>query len=51
MNNKLDKLKEVNMQVNNIIKEMEIRIFIENIEDVQERVTQPKKPKIAIELK
>jgi hypothetical protein len=51
MNNKLDKLKEVNMQVNNIIKEMEIRIFIENIEDVRERVAKPEKPKVAVELK
>jgi len=51
MNKKLNKLKEVNVQVNNIIKEMEIRIFIENIEDVRERVMQPEKPKAAIELK
>ncbi len=51
MNNKLDKLKEVNMQVNNIIKEMEIRIFIENIEDVRDKAVQSEKPKVALELK
>jgi hypothetical protein len=51
MNNKLDKLKEVNMQINNIIKEIEIRIFIENIEDVREKVMQPEKPNVAVELK
>ena len=48
---KLEKLKEVNMQVTNIIKEMELCIFVENIEDVRERVIQEEKPKVAVKLK
>jgi hypothetical protein len=48
---KLDKLKEVKLQVNNIIKEMELCVFVENVEDVRERVVREEKPKIVIELK
>jgi hypothetical protein len=51
---KLDKLKEVNTMINNVLMEMEARIFIENIEDVREnrdRKITEEQPKVAIELK
>jgi hypothetical protein len=49
--NKLEKLKEVNQQLSDVLKELEIRMFIENIEDIRERKIINDKPKVAIEIK
>lgn len=48
---KLDKLKEINSQLDTVLKELETRIFIENIEVIREIVVQEEKPKVAVELK
>ena len=49
--NKLDKLKEVNQTLTNVLKELEIRMFIENTEDVREKKLINDKPKVVVELK
>jgi len=49
--NKLEKLKEVNLQLANVLKELETRIFIENVEDVREKKSVKEKPNILFELK
>jgi hypothetical protein len=48
---KLDKLKEVNLQLGTILKELETRIFIEDIEIIREIAVQEEKPKVVVELK
>jgi hypothetical protein len=48
---KLEKLKEVNMNLTNVLKELETRMFIENVEDVREKKRVEEKPKVLVELK
>jgi hypothetical protein len=49
--NKLEKLKEVNLQLANVLKELEARMFIENTVDVQYVEIIDDEPKVVIELK
>ena len=47
---KIEKLKEVNIQVDTIVKQLEARMFIENVEDVQNKRKIEEKPKVHVDL-
>jgi hypothetical protein len=51
MSKKLDKLKEIKLEVNDILTELETQIFIENANDFKENIIKKKKPKIVFEIK
>ena len=51
MSKKIDKLKEVNTQLSNILIKLETRMFIENIVDVKEKTINEDKPKAVVILK
>ena len=48
---KLDKLKEVKTMLNTVLIELEARMFIENADNVREKIIQEEKPKVLAELK
>jgi hypothetical protein len=48
MSKKLEKLREVNTQLSNILMELETRIFVDNISDVKERIIREDKPKAVV---
>jgi len=45
MSKKLDKLKEINSQLSNILIELETQIFVENIDNYKEKMILEKKLK------
>ena len=51
MSKKLDKLKEINLLLNNVLAELETQMFIENTSDFKENMIKEEKPKIAVEIK
>lgn len=51
MSKKMEKLKEVNTQLSNILIELETRMFIENIVDVKEKIINEEKSKTIVILK
>lgn len=51
MNKKIEKLKEVNSQLNNVLTKLEAHIFINNIENTKEKKIREEKPIILAETK
>jgi len=51
MSTKLEKLKEVNTQLDSVLKKLETYVFIENIVDVQEEKVIAEQPKLVISIK
>jgi len=51
MSKKLEKLKEVNAQLNSVLKKLETHIFIENMGDVKDKKVIAEQPKVAMQLK
>ncbi len=51
MSKKLEKLKEVNLQLTNILNELEAHMFIENIDSGDNKKIKEEKPKVVLELK
>jgi hypothetical protein len=47
---KIEKLKELNVQLSTIVKELEMRIFIENVDDVRDRKKFEESPRVHAEL-
>jgi phage tail sheath gpL-like len=43
MSKKLNKLKEIKLQVNDVLTELETQIFIENIDDFKKNIIKEKK--------
>lgn len=48
---KIEKLKEVNNLLNELIGKLETRLFIENISEAEEKILNEKKVGVSIELK
>jgi hypothetical protein len=51
MSKKLDKLKEINTQLSNILVELETRMFIENINVFNDKLLENDKHKVIAEIK
>jgi len=51
MSKKLDKLNEVNLQLDEILKRIETYIFLENIGDGRDNVVASKQPETYIQIK
>jgi len=51
MSLKLEKLNEVNTQLNNILKKLETYVFIENIPDVREKIVVSEQPIVEMPIK
>ena len=51
MSKKLEKLKEVNMMLTNVLMDLETRIFIECIDDKFDRITKKEKSEIVCVIK
>ena len=51
MSKKLDKYREVNKQLANVLTELETRMFVENIIYVKDKKLKVEEPKVVVELK
>jgi len=51
MSKKLEKLREVNAQLNGVLKKLETHIFIEKIGDAKDKKMITEQPKVAMQIK
>ena len=51
MSKKLEKLREVNMQLKSILSELETKMFIENINDTKSKMAKEEQPKVVMQIK
>jgi hypothetical protein len=51
MTKKLEKLKEVNLQLTNVLNELETLMFIKNIDGSNKKEIKEEQPKVVLELK
>jgi hypothetical protein len=51
MSKKLEKYREVSTQLNSVLKELETRMFVENIVDTNEKKMKVEQSKVVVELK
>jgi hypothetical protein len=51
MSKKLDKLKEVNMMLTEVLSKLETQIFIEGIDNTTNKKIKDEQPKVMVELK
>lgn len=51
MSKKLEKLKEVNAQLTNVLIQLETRMFIDNIDSTEKKIIREKRPEVIAILK